>query len=150
MSADEFQAFLEETSSHLPNRSGMISEDHSWCPPSGHIHVLSTVITKSLYKLNVHPLGVSMGPFTGERSWSAFKLGIKICCFLVRLQVCSNYVILSYNTSLHCCTLPGRASWQTEHPNQQLKLIFVSLLFLILTRKNMQSGQMSNFISPMI
>lgn len=31
----------------------MISQDHSWCPPLGRINVLSSVITKSLYKLNV-------------------------------------------------------------------------------------------------
>lgn len=62
----------------------MIPEDHIWCPPSGHIHVSSGVITNSLYQLNVRSLGESVGLIAGEISWSDFKLEIKMCCVLVK------------------------------------------------------------------
>lgn len=62
------------------------------------------------------PLGVSTAVFIAEISWSAFELGIKVL-FLVRLQEW-NFVVLSSNTSLYCCTLSGRVIWQPDHLNQ--------------------------------
>lgn len=45
-----FPAFLEEKLSHVAQRLFAICAARSWRPPSGHTYVLSSFITKSLFR----------------------------------------------------------------------------------------------------
>lgn len=63
----------------------MISDDHSWCPPLGHIYALSSFITESLYKWKV-PLGASSALHTEGKSCSALNTSDRGVLFLVKVH----------------------------------------------------------------